>query len=267
MSNTPHIRAAIAKVMLEQVPPLIRNTLLEEPKFREEYGVKTDALLSFEDSDLSIQRTELFNAIREILSGTSELDVTDTEGRIWKMRNEAENQDLPKLIISADERQFTLPNFVVLSPYSAIRLRSLDKAAADVNLPANAHKNWQKILSERPLEDYEINNFHGDFRDTPVHMERSIRSEIHAGQSSVKSLVPSSRRYYDRLVGAYDGSTSIREYATRVCRQVFAQLSAWRPFEGFLFSLLLSSHSALTDEMSVECLRSEDIIRAHYCPK
>ncbi|MEW8051280.1 MAG: hypothetical protein AB2809_12975 [Candidatus Thiodiazotropha sp.] len=262
MSNTPYVRAAMAQAALELVPPLIRKTLLEEREFREEYGFKADAVLAFGDSGVSIQRSALFDAIREILSGVSELGVTDTEEREWKLRNEAENGDLPTLVISVSERRLVLPDFAVLSPDSAIRLRSLDEAASDVNLPASAQNTWRNVLSERPLEDDEIDQFHSDFRDTPVHVARSIRSEIETGQSSVSSLVPSSRRYFERLVGSYDGSISIRDYAAGVGRQFIGQLSTWRPYDGFLFSLFLSSHSALTAEITVGHLESEDLVRA-----
>ena len=62
---------------MELVPPLIRKTLLEDADFREEYGFKTDAVLSFGDSGVSIQRSDFFDAIRKVLSGASEMEVTD----------------------------------------------------------------------------------------------------------------------------------------------------------------------------------------------
>lgn len=91
---------------------------------------------------------------------------------------------------------------------------------------------------------------------------RSIRSEIANGQSSIPSLVPPSRRYFERLVGAYDGSASIRDYTAGRGRQLFEQLSAWQPCDGFLFSLCLSSHSALTAQIEIEHLGSEAFVRA-----
>lgn len=262
MSNTPYVRAAMAQAALELVPPLIRETLLEKREFREEYRLKADAVLSFDDSGLSIQRSALFDAIRETLSGASELDVTDIEERKWKLKNEAERGDLPILVISDDERRLVLPDFAGLSPDSAIRLRSLDKTASDVNLPSSAKNTWRDILSERPFDDDEIDLFHSDICDNPVYVARSILSEIGEGKSSISSLVPASRRYFERLVGSYDGSLTIRDYAAGAGRKLFEQLSAWRPYDGFLFSLFLSSHSALTAEMIVEHIGNEDLVRA-----
>ena len=262
MSNTPYVRAAMAQAALELVPYVIRNTLLEDREFREDYGFRSDAVLAFGDSGVSIQRSALFDAIREIFSGVSERCVTDTDDREWIIKNEAESGDSLTLVISADERRLVLPDFTVLSPDSAIRLRSLDGAASDVNLPTRAQATWSNVLSERALDDEEIDQFHSEFRDTPVHVARSIRSEIEAGQSSITSLVPNSRRYYERLVGSYDGSKSIRDYAAGAGRQFIEQLFERRPYDGFLLCLFLSSHSAMTAEITIDHLGSEDLVRA-----
>ena len=78
---------------------------------------------------------------------------------------------------------------------------------------------------------------------------QAIRTDILGGQSTVSSLVPSSRRYFERLVGVYDGSASIRDYASGTGRELIHQLVSWRTYDGFLTSLYLSSHAALTDEI------------------
>ena len=78
MTNSPYVRTALAQAALELVPPVIRKSLLEESGFREEYGFKADGVLSFDDSGVAFQRSELFEAIREILSGASVKEVTAT---------------------------------------------------------------------------------------------------------------------------------------------------------------------------------------------
>ena len=262
MSNSAYAKSAIAQAALEFLPPMIRTTLLEESDFRKDYGFEMNAVLAFGDSGFSIQRSELFDAIREILPGPSEVEVADTDGRKWKLNNESEEGKLPTLIISHDKQRLILPDYATLSPDSTTRLRSLDEAASDVNLPPSARDVWRNVLSDRPLEDDEVDELASDLSDTPILRAQSIRSEIITGQSSVSSLVPSSRRYFERLVGAYDGSTSIRDYAAGTGRQIFEQLSAWRPYDGFLFSLFMSSHSALTTEIDVEHIGSEGLVRA-----
>jgi len=55
---------------------------------------------------------------------------------------------------------------------------------------------------------------------------------------------------------------SLSDYAAGAGKQFFAQLSAWRSYEGFLFSLLLSSHSALTTGIGITHLTREELVRA-----
>jgi len=253
----------MAQATLELVPPLIRNSLIGESTFRQEYGFQTEAVIALGDSGLSIQRAELFDAVRTVLAGATAVEVTDVDGRRWQLRNDSAKDGQPNLVVSSDEQKLTLPDFRVIAEDPAMRIQSLEEAASNVNLPAHAQNKWRSILTKRALEVDEVDPFHSDIRDTPVHIERSIHGEILAGQSSVSSLVPSSRPYYERLVGAYDGSTSINDYAAGAGREFFKQLSAWRPYEGFLFSLFLSSHSALNSEIGVDSLDSESLVRAY----
>ena len=83
------------------------------------------------------------------------------------------------------------------------------------------------------------------------------------GNASVSSLVPYSRTYFERLVGVYDGSTSILNYAGGAGKDVLEQLSSWRPDEGFMLGLFLSSHAALTAVIGVDRLKKEDIVQCY----
>ena len=262
MTNTPYKRAAMAGAALELVPPLIRKSLLNERSFREGYGFKTEAMIAFGSGGVSVHRSKLFNAVRTVLAGGTPAELTDAEDWTWNLTNDAREDELPKLVLSSDQQRLILPDFSVLSEDASTRIRSLGEAASDVNLPLIAQDKWRSILKERALEDDEVDTFHRDIRDTPIHVERTIRSEITAGESSVSSLVPNSRQYFERLVGTYDGSGSIRDYAVGTGREVFKQLTEWRPYEGFLFSLLLSSHSALTAEIKVDHLDQENLEKA-----
>jgi hypothetical protein len=252
----------MAGATLAFVPPLIRKSLLNDKSFREEYGFKTKAIISFGTSSLSVKQSELFDAIRAVLSGEGASELTDAEDRIWNLTNDAREGELPNLVLSSNQQRLVLPDFSYLSEDASTRIRSLKASASDVNLPLSSQAEWRSILEERALEDDEVDDFLSDIRDTPVHAERTIRIEITAGKSSVSSLAPNSRRYFERLVGAYDGSGSIRDFAVGAGQKVFGQLTEWRAYEGFLFSLFLSSHSALTAEINVDHLPQEELEKA-----
>ena len=262
MSSVPIDRAVLPLAALEYVPPLIRNHLLDDPEFIRKYELKTEVLLTFDDAGVSMQRTEIFDAVRKVLAGENNVKVTDVDGRTWKLQNEADKRQQPKLVLLREEQKIELPDFTVLSLKATLRLRSLDQAAYNTNLPPSARHNWRAILEKRALNDDEVDPFHKDLRDTPIYLMRSMRSGILSGKSTVSSLIPSKRSYFERLVGVYDGSKNVADYAASTGKLFLNQLSEWKPYEGFLFSLLLSSHFALTAEVSVEDLESEDLVRA-----
>ena len=63
-----YIRSRLANAVLENAPPIIRKTLLEDQDFRSEYSLEADAVLAFGNSGVSFQRFDLFAAVRKILS-------------------------------------------------------------------------------------------------------------------------------------------------------------------------------------------------------
>ena len=262
MSKSAYVRAAAAQVALEITPPLIRSDLLAQSTFREECGLGTDQVIALGKAGLSIGRRDFFEALRSVLAGAVEAEVMDVEGRRWTLRNEGRG-DQPRLVVSSGEKRSLLPDFGVLSNDPMLRLRSLEKVAMDVNLPMNAEDEWHKILTDRALVDEEVEIFDRDMWDTPVHLERSIGRELKAGQSNVRSLVPCSRRYFERLVGVYDGSESIKDYASGAGAQFLERLCARKAYEGFLYSLFLSSHAGLTAEIRVDRLTEDALVKAY----
>jgi hypothetical protein len=262
MTNNAYVRSILAQAALELASPLLRKSLLEDPSFQAEYDLFADGVLRFTDSGFSIRRSNLFEAVRMVLSGTATVEITDTDNQNWELKDISTEEELPWLVISREKQQFILPDLSVLSPDSVTRLRYLDEAASDVNLPTSVRDSWGNILRERALEDNEVDAFLSEFRDTPIEKARAISSEIAIGTIDIFSLVPHSRRYFERLIGKYDGSSSIRDYAAGSCKTLFNQLAMWRPYEGFLFSLLLSSHLSLTAEIGIDHMDKEDLIRA-----
>lgn len=262
MPSSPHVKSELAQGLWALAPPRILESLLDDAQFRDEFGVERDPILSFGDSGPSFVRSRLYNAVRQTLRNETDFKVTDTEGRAWKLgveKGESE-QRIPQISYNG-HRIVLLPHSTLL-PDSRERISSFNYIAHHFNLPVSSKNVWHDIVSERPLDDDEVDKFYDDFCDTPIHFKRSLRDEISSGTLSVSSLAPRSKRYYERLVGVYDGSTSLRDYASGEGRKFIENLLSWKPLDGFLFSLLLSSHSALTAEISVELLEKEEVVRA-----
>ena len=263
MSNPPFVRAAIVQTILEYYTPLMRETLTDEPDFRREYGIGADAIVSFSAPNVSFQQSVLFDSIREILRGLPELTIADTKNREWKLTSQAARGHLPVIVISSDERQFRLPEFTILSCDPKLRLRSLNTFATELNLSAKAQSDWRSILSQRALEDEEFEKFHRELRETPIQTSSRIRQELETrNKISVSTLVPSSQNYFEGLIGNCESCNSIVEHAVGEGRQFIEHLLTWRPYDGFLFSLLMSSHSALTAEIHVNHMDNKEVLSA-----
>lgn len=263
MSNDQLVRATVAYAALNLFPPLIRSCLLDEPGFRREYGIEAEKLLNLGDSGVSISARILLGAAREVLSGTEEVEVTDINDMKWMLRKVDDPAQSEKWVLLSDETRLIIPDLTVLSCDDEARLRSLNELGRDVNLPETNKEKWREVLSIRPFDENEVHSFHDDLNATPVHVEQTIKSVVNEREFTVSSLVPSSRLYYERLVGKYDGSASISNYASSTGKQFLEQLSSWRPYDGFLFSLLLSSHSTPTGEICINNMEEEDLVRAY----
>ncbi|WP_066059932.1 hypothetical protein [Robertmurraya korlensis] len=263
MSNTKKIKTTISMAALNLLPPLLRETLIQDTKFQDEYDFITDAEISYDEINVSFQRSKFYYRVRSLLSKSITEQVADNKGDIWGLRNTCEEGSLPNLLLTKDDQVINISNLTILSPDSKIRLSYFQKLAKEANLPINDEYKWNEILRKRPLSDDEVNLFHNDIDNTPAKQAQLVRHVFQKNRHiSISSFVPKSRKYYDRLIGAYDGSATIYEYASTQGKKFFEQLINWSPYEGFLHSLLLSSHSSLTEEIIIDQLSDEELVNA-----
>ena len=268
LAENPEIRndlgalSGLADAALQLAPPMFRDSLLGESDFCEKYKLKTYQAVSFGLPEVRFQHSGLCAAARKVLSGRSSAQVADKDGRKYELKNIGGKGQLPELTLFHEDVMYPLPlGFIMLSSKRK-RLRFFEESASASNLPEDARDRWRSVLEKRSLEEREIQEFENDFMNTPVDMAQSIRRISAGGRIDVSFLVPCSEKYFERLVGRYDGSATVENYAAAVAGNLFRELSAWRPYEGFLSSLLLSSHSALTDEIPVERLDADELARA-----
>ncbi len=258
--NDPGALSGLADAALQMAPPMFRDPLLSD--FCEKYQLKTYQTASFGSPEVRFQHSRLCSVARKVLSGKSSAQVTDENGRKWKLKNINGKGQLPELMLFHEDGMYPLSlGFIMLSSKRK-RLRFFEEFASALNLPRDARDRWRSVLEKRALEEEEIRIFEDDFINTPVDMAQTIHEISAGGTIDVSFLVPYSEKYFERLVGRYDESATAENYAATAVRNLFRELSAWRPYEGFLLSLLLSSHSALTDEIQVERLDADELTRA-----
>jgi hypothetical protein len=260
--DLPYRMATIALAALKLVSPMIQKSLFEDAKFCNDFGLSLDAILHFHGTDVSFQRSELYGAVRSIYSNSLEVNITDTGDNNWKLALQNKVGESPSFAISREKQHLNIPNFAEFSQDSNVRLGSFNKLVFEANLPIIERDKWQRILTERAFQDDEFDEFNNDVHNTPFYRARLINDEIKNGQRRISSLVPPSRSYFERLVGVYNGSSSIKEYANDIARKHFNQLAMWSAYDGLMFSLYSSLHFELTDKIVVSHINNEDLIHA-----
>lgn len=263
MASDQYKRSAIALASLELFPPLICETVISDHSFRIKYGLTADAQICFGSSGVSIQRSKLFKCIRAVYTeSNSRQTLKDTAEEEWQLEL-IEKDNERRIVLSQGDRRLFLPDFSVFSSDQNERLNRFDLEAVEVNLPNQTLKYWQEILTSRSLADDELDSLNTEIKETPIRVSALVRSELENGTSSFSSLVPSSGQYFDRLVGECQQSLSIAEYAPAGAADHVKQLMSWRPYDGFLLALLLSSHSLNSYVINVDQFKDDDLIQAY----
>lgn len=262
MKINPYDKSLIAQLVLQQMPPSISNALIDDENFQKEYGIKTDAIICINEIGVCFKESELYTAIRDIFSGDVAKEIIDTSGEEWVIRDIRNKEKLPKLEFSSCKKCFIFQNLLGLFPDKTIRLNYLENVANEFNLPNGVREKWSKILSVRTFEDDEVNDFNIEIQDTPINQSKAIKNEILNNNCKISTLVPSSRKYYERLVGTFDGSETIHKYVSCTGKLFLEQLSLWQPYNGFMLSIFLSSHSSVTAEISIDKMTNKEVLRA-----
>ena len=257
--DTAESTDAAATLLLHLTPPIIQEDLLADATFRSAYGLESAVMLSFAGVEVTFSRSELYNVIREVLSGRSGAQVRDTSNDKWDVWSEHVPDSVPTLFMARGKRHVAMPQYRLLSPDPPTRIRVLDELSDDVRLPT--HDRWLRVASDLALADNEMDEFSHDVQDTPANVARAIRAEIASGGFRLSSVVPTRPRYYSRLVGRYDGATSIADHCKESTADAIRGLCAWRPPDGVLQALTLSCSEIAASLISLDSLDDSSIAK------
>ncbi len=266
MNNSQTVRSAFARQALTFMPPLIQESLTKDPDFLREYNLDQDAILTLDNSGVEFAWPSILSGIRQLHSSGQTVALEDKKGRRWELQNTSKKGGVPSLVLSHSKMQVRLPDLSALAVDQATRLLGFSKAISGINLPPEADDRWRNILTERPFRDYEYEEYIDDLNATPLFARLRVLEalkELEEGSPVVPGLIPPYEPYFERLVGKYDGSSSIQEYASGSGKRLFQQLSEWNPEDGFLLSLLLSSHPVLSQNIIVDKITGDFLSGAY----
>ena len=235
---------ALALWTLEALVPSIREPVRSDSHFMQSLGLKNEVQLSLRPDGPSFTRAALLSALRQLLAGaTAKGSCVDMSGRAWTLELETRPEDGPLISITDGTKRLLLPDHSAFSPDSDSRLNGLQSHIESGYLDATSISAWREKLEARALSDDELWEYLDDVLDTPQSFMAEVVASLRRGSIKLENLVPSSVRYFNRLVGVYDGADNILSYAQGGLQAHIESLVSWSPSEGPWYGLLLSSHS------------------------
>ena len=246
-------QSVFAHFALGCLEPGFRDDLLRRPEFAKSLQKDYIPRTSFDGNEPSFNQFQLFDAIREVFSNSETRELVDSNEKVWKLsplklEKKIEGK-IPLLLKAEGGLEFRLVNYEPLATEKEIRLNFL-KAIKRERFLSKVHiEKWRIILQERHLTNVEFEDFYKLIMMSPSIFFVTMTNRPFSSSIQTSILIPNSKDYYEQLIGKYDGSSSISEFATKGARAHIKELLSWHPKNGLIQCLLLSTHTAITSEI------------------
>ncbi len=225
----------------------IQQDLVSDTALLSDHGITSDAIYGFGENRVSFRRSELFRAIRKVYDSEVKDDsLQDEEGNSWRLSLSSSD---PNIVVISDGGEQTFQgSFWPLNSSIEKRSEKFQEVAKEYSLSIEEVGAFQELLAKPNLSDIEVDNLLAEIRLTPKFIEEKLLSQIQAGSSDMATLVPDSLRYYERLVGKYENSANIIEYAKNEFLRYLSGQGEIENAESVMRVLLCSSHSSISKE-------------------
>ena len=155
-----------AAAALLLVPPSVRVAILEGIGLAESPGFRIDAVVRIEGSGAEFTRGRLFGVVRQVLArGAGVAEVEARDGTTWHVTLDA----VKGVTIARDGRAQSFPEFACFAPDARTRVDWFERQRAACCIGDEPAAKWRGMLSDRPLENGELDELLEEFRLTPQH--------------------------------------------------------------------------------------------------
>ncbi len=259
LEKNPMLARALFEATMGLLPPTVRDSILADKSFCEKYDIKTRPVLNIGNSGISMDRDVFVGGIKKVLSDKQPFKICDALDRELIL----ESTESGNMRLSSNENEISalLPDFYQFSPGKESRISCFERDLSETYLSSLHVKKWKDILDERALNSEELDVFNSDFQNSPVSMGEQIRSSVLNNKGAIPDLVPQSKNYYENLIGVFDGSDSIQNFAINVLKPHFEELVNWDLGEGISYALLTSSHSVIPALIDINSYEQSEIIQ------
>ena len=254
------VRRNLVRFALEFVPPRVRSSLLADREFAGSWNLTSIAGVTIGKDGPSFQRDRLYGSIREAIRAPGkEFAIEDDPKVNWRIKAHEENEEL-SFGVQDGERTLSIPDYLGLAEDHAIRMKWFRRVTDEANLQSEILEVWRARMDSRPLSNEEFAELTGELELTPVVNYRNIHSGFLRGSVDIGTLIPSERRYYDRLAGPCGSATGANGYIESEIRPLIDSLHEWDPTRGFLMSLLMCSKGTVSENIRIDGLDEEQLL-------
>ena len=261
--NSLALQHVIVRDALDELPPILRNALLDDEAFVERWKIPTVTGMKLGKDGPSLRRDHLYQGIRAaIREPDSQVPIMDDKGVSWKIVARTTPDGLA-FVIADSGRQLAIADHSALAEDPSIRIGWLERATRDVSLERTTCRKWRLRMEREPLGDDEFAELTSDLALTPTSVYRDIRETLGRGSVSIATLVPIDRRYYERFTGSVSSSTDVIGFVERDLALLTQRLQDQDPTQGFLLSLLTCSAGTVSANIRIDQLNSEQLVRVY----
>ena len=256
-------RHTLVNLAVDFLPPRVRRSLLDDQKFVEFWGLAISTNVTLGKDGPSFDRDRLNAGIREAICAPGmEISVVDSKKLSWRIKAK-ERDHVLSLSIQDGETVIAIRDHSGLADDYSTRTAWFERAANEVHLEGKVYLDWKTRIENEPLDDDEFSELTAELDLTPVINYQSLLASLTLGSVNISTLVPSERRYYDRLVGSVGLNTEVDDYIETGAVSLIRKLKEWEPKRGFLSSLLMCSKGSVSEHVSIEKLDSEQLSQTY----
>ena len=249
-------KADLGAAALLLVPPNVRGPILERIGLSRSAGFTVDAVVRIGESGAEFSRSRLFAVVRSVLAPGAEVaQVEARDGTTWQVAHDP----VKGVTIARDERAEAFPEFACFAPDPRTRVDWFERQRAACCIEDGRAVKWREKLSDRPLENQELDELLEEFRLTPQHWVATMHRRLRAPAFGPADLVPANLRYFDRLTGEPPEGVRLPEFVRDVLAAHARAVVAWDVFEGLKLLFALSAHQMVSEVIDLTTARREDV--------
>ncbi|QEI06783.1 hypothetical protein FXN63_13780 [Pigmentiphaga aceris] len=241
----------------------VQSALLDDGAFTQRWGIDTIGILTIGPDGPSFDRSQLYQGIRGAIRDVgSAIEIEDSDGLVWQLLTRPQGDGI-EFLLSGGEKHYYLRDHSALADDVAVRVGWLEKAASEVFLDRENSRGWLTRMQQSALSDNDFSELMVDIRLSPRSFILTLQNDMGTMRMEPARLVPHDFRYYERLVGKLEQSTTFADYIETGAKVCVESLQFYKGWQSFVFSLLMCSAGSIAGCIKIDRLNHSELVQAY----